>query len=89
NEAGEDNEKRPISPKQTKQHSVSFRNQLSFVTRPRGSNFDLSLCSHKLLWEVLVKLFQKLAGYGAEPHTGHFSFDSFSLCASGVKEKSG
>ena len=33
--------------------------------------------------------FKKLAGHGAEPHTGHFSFGSFSLCASGVKEKSG
>ncbi|MBE6595760.1 MAG: hypothetical protein E7644_08180 [Ruminococcaceae bacterium] len=52
-------------------------------------NWGLSGCSHELFGKVLVKFFQKLAGHGAEPHTGHFSFGSFSLCASGVKEKSG
>jgi len=49
----------------------------------------LSECSHELFGKVLVKFFQKLAGHGAEPHTGHFSFGSFSLCACGIKEKSG
>ncbi|MBE6594227.1 MAG: hypothetical protein E7644_00360 [Ruminococcaceae bacterium] len=52
-------------------------------------NVDLSLCSHKPFREVFARLFQKAAGHGAEPHIGHFSFGSFSLCASGVKEKSG
>jgi len=61
----------------------------AFFTVSRISNFDLSLCSHKPFREVFARLFQKAAGHGAEPHTGHFSFGSFSLCACGVKEKSG
>ena len=52
-------------------------------------NWCLSVCSHQPFCKVLVKFFQKLAGHGAEPHTGHFSFVSFSLCACGGKEKSG
>ena len=39
--------------------------------------------------KVLIDLFQKVAGVGSAHVKRHFSFVSFSLCASGVKEKSG